>query len=89
MMNPYDDLLEITQDHIRRFGLDGAIVTKGVSIVEMMLPTGERTYRVLPVGDCKSWEARGLIGEAVSDMDSRNLLFWNSIADRLEGDDET
>ena len=81
---PEDDLLEITQDHLRRFGLEGSLLIRGVAVVEVVLPNGARTYKVLKVGDVKSWEARGLMGEALSDLDSRNLLFWIDVADYAE-----
>lgn len=87
-IDPREDLLEVFQDYLRRFGAEGTIVARGVSVVEVVLPTGERTYRVLTVGDCKTWEARGLMAEAISDMNSRNDVFWFDLSAMLEDEDE-
>ena len=82
-----ENLRALLQETVRNEdGHDEILVTKGIAVIEVVFPDGTRTYWKLGIGDCRTYEARGLMAETLSDFDAMNAVHWDSLAQ--EGDDD-
>lgn len=73
-----DPVLEHVGDMIAdiegSFEEDRSIVNRAVVVVECMDLDGERWLRVVRARDVRSWEARGMLEEVLTDMSNFDLV---------------